>query len=87
MILQGVNPVALAVSQLFKFEKDVPDGEMVLSAPAYSAAWPTLARAYHAFQELKEVELVGYPKRVMLHRLRREDVADIDEFVGEAIFD
>ena len=75
--MQGVNPVTLAVSQLFKFEQDVPDGEIVLTELAYQAVWPTLARAYHAFQKIKEVELAGYPDPVALHRLRREDVEQV----------
>lgn len=83
VILQGVNPVALAVSQLFKFEKDVEENEIVLSEPAYQAAWPTLARAYHAFEAMGDVELPGYPEPVGLYRLRRETVLKVGEFVLE----
>lgn len=83
VILRGVNPVALAVSQLFKFEKAVSSGDVVLSAPAYNAAWPTLARAYHAFEPQGEVELDGYPKPVMLYRLKREEVNTLKQFIQE----
>jgi len=83
VILRGVNPVALAVSQLFKFEKTVAEGDIVLSATAYSAAWPTLGRAYHAFERQGEVELVGYPNPTMLYRLKRESVIDLKDFVEE----
>jgi len=72
VILHGINPISLAVSQLFKLEKSVPDGELVLTNPAYMAAWPTLARAYHAFDDVGTVELDGYPRPVALHRLRLE---------------
>ncbi|CAN5729000.1 hypothetical protein BH18ACT13_BH18ACT13_16740 [soil metagenome] len=51
VLLDGVNPIALAVAQL-KLEKQIPDGQVVLTEPAYHAAWPTLGRAYHAFEEL-----------------------------------
>lgn len=66
VILRGVNPIALAVSQLFKFEKEVDAGEVALSEPAYQAAWPTLARAYHAFEHKKDVDLSGYPQPMAL---------------------
>jgi class 3 adenylate cyclase len=83
VILRGVNPVALAVSQLFKFEKEVAAGEIALSAPAYYAAWPTLARAYHAFEPQGEVDLDGYPDPVVLYRLKREMALGLDQFVRE----
>jgi class 3 adenylate cyclase len=83
VILRGVNPVALAVSQLFKFEKAVLGGDIVLSAAAYDAAWPTLARAYHAFEPQGEVELDGYPDPVMLYRLKRETVANVKQLAQE----
>jgi class 3 adenylate cyclase len=83
VILRGVNPISLAVSQLFKFEKDVDAGEVGLSDPAYRAAWPTLARAYHAFEPKKEVALPGYPQPMTLFRLRRELLLTIKEFVDE----
>jgi class 3 adenylate cyclase len=67
--LNGVNPLSIAVSQTFKMEKAVPDGEMVLSEPAYQVAWPTIARAYRAFESAGEVELEGMPGVVGLHRL------------------
>lgn len=88
VILRGVNPVALAVSQVFKFEKSVAEGDIALSAPAYYAAWPTLARAYHGFEPQGEVELDGYPDPVMLYRLRRDSVLNLEEFVQEtSLFD
>lgn len=88
VILRGVNPVALAVSQVFKFEKSVAEGDIALSAPAYYAAWPTLARAYHGFEPQGEVELDGYPGPVMLYRLKRDFVLSLDDFVQEtSLFD
>jgi class 3 adenylate cyclase len=83
VILRGVNPISLAVSQLFKFEKDVAGGELALSDPAYQTAWPTLARAYHAFEPKGQVELPGYPGPMTLHRLCREQVLSIKDFVEE----
>jgi class 3 adenylate cyclase len=83
VILRGVNPIALAVSQVFKFEKAVAANDIVLSTPAYHAAWPTLARAYHAFESQGEVALEGYPEPTMLYRLRREIVCSLDDFLKE----
>jgi len=87
VILRGVNPVALAVSQLFNFEKDVGENEIVLSQSAYYAAWPTLARAYHAFEPQGEVKLIGYPEPVMLYRLKREESTGLMQFVEEVSTD
>jgi class 3 adenylate cyclase len=83
VILRGVNPIALAVSQLFKFEKEVASGDIALSTPAYSAAWPTLARAYHAFEPQGKVALDGYPEPTMLYRLRRDTANRLDDFLIE----
>jgi class 3 adenylate cyclase len=83
IILHGINPISLAVSQLFKMEKKVGEGEIVLTEPAYSAAWPTLARAYHAFDALGPVEVEGYPRPIGLFRLAREGRRAVD-FVEEA---
>jgi class 3 adenylate cyclase len=83
VILRGVNPIALAVSQLFKFEKHVAGGDIALSMPAYHAAWPTLARAYHAFEPQGNVELDGYPQPMTLYRLKRDAVANLTDFLRE----
>lgn len=81
--VRGVNPVALAVSQLFKFEKSVAAGDIALSEAAYYAAWPTLARAYHAFEAQGAVELEGYPDPIELYRVRRELAPDLGQLVDE----
>jgi hypothetical protein len=85
VLLEGVNPIALAVSQLFKIEKHVESGDIALTDAAYHAAWPTLGRAYHAFEDCGLVDLDGHPTKVMLHRLLREQHLDLAEFVTEGV--
>lgn len=87
VLLDGVNPIALSVSQLFKIEKRVANGDVALTDPAYHAAWPTLARAYHAFEDCGLVDMDGYPKPVMLHRLARQMHQDVVDFVAESDFE
>lgn len=65
--LDGVNPLSLAVSQTFKMEKSVPAGAIGMTHPAYVVAWPTLARAYHAFSHLADIELDGFKQPVGLY--------------------
>lgn len=69
IILHGINPISLAVSQLFKMEKSVSAEEIVLTEPAYFTAWPTLARAYHAFCKCGTITLDGYKKPVSLYKV------------------
>jgi class 3 adenylate cyclase len=87
VLLEGVNPIALAVSQLFKIEKNVGSGDIALTDAAYHTAWPTLGRAYHAFEDCGLVDLDGHPTRVMLHRLFREQHPNLAEFVAEGGLD
>lgn len=81
--LEGVNPLSLGVSQCFKMEKKVAGGDIVLTDVAYHAAWPTLARAYHAFVDYGDVELDGYPSPVTLHKLWAQDASELDEIAKE----
>jgi class 3 adenylate cyclase len=67
--LDGVNPLSLAVSQTFKMEKEVGASELVLTEPAYSVAWPSIARAYHAFEPAGSATLPGFTSPVNLYRL------------------
>lgn len=83
--LQGVNPFSLAVSQTFKIEKAVQAGEIVLTEPAYSVAWPTVARAYHGFEISDTIKLDGFKHEVTLHRLIIKDKDDIERVVAEQI--
>ncbi len=83
--LQGVNPLSLAVSQVFKFEKEVPGGAIALSELAYHVAWPTLARAYHAFIKIGSVTLDGYPGPVTLYGLKVHDQQDLERMVVEQL--
>jgi class 3 adenylate cyclase len=87
VLLEGVNPIALAVSQLFKIEKQVKNGDIALTDAAYHAAWPTLGRAYHAFEDCGLVDLDGHPTKVMLHRLFREQHLKVADFIAESGFD
>lgn len=50
-------------------EKAAADGEMTLSEPAYQVAWPTIRRAYRAFEPAGNVELEGHDGSVQLHQL------------------
>jgi len=83
--LQGVNPLALAVSQVFKMEKSVEGGKIVLTEPAYLVAWPTLARAYRAFEQYGEVDLEGYKSKVKTYELLVNEKKDISRMIEEAI--
>ena len=83
--LTGVNPLSLAVSQTFKMEKTVEAGAIVLTEPAYNVAWPTIARAYHGFEDYGAVELDGYPEPVRLHRLTINDDDDLARILQEAL--
>jgi len=83
--LTGVNPLSLAVSQTFKMEKTVEAGAIVLTDPAYNVAWPTIARAYHGFEDYGTVELDGYPEPVRLHRLTVNDDDDLKRILEEVI--
>jgi class 3 adenylate cyclase len=83
--LDGVNPLSLAVSQVFKMEKSVPDGALALSAPAYSVAWPTLARAYRLFEQLPGVTLPGFSDPVPLYKLKANDPAELENMAAESI--
>lgn len=83
--LTGVNPLSLAVSQTFKMEKSVEAGAIVLTDPAYNVAWPTVARAYHGFEDYGNVELDGYPQPVPLHRLTVNDEDDLKRILEEVL--
>ena len=81
--LQGVNPLSLAVSQVFKMEKAVAGNAIVLTESAYHVAWPTLARAYHGFSEAGQIDLDGYSSPVRLFELQVHDAQDLARIVGE----
>lgn len=83
--LNGVNPLSLAVSQTFKMEKSVAGGDLVLTDPAYHIAWPSIARAYHAFQPYGSVELDGFPEPVHLHQLMIHDEQDTHRIASEEL--
>ncbi len=81
--LRGVNPLSIAVSHTFKLEKFIAGGTIGLSEPAYSVAWPTLARAYHAFKQIGTASLDGYPKPIQLFQLVEHDEHDLERMVLE----
>jgi class 3 adenylate cyclase len=83
--LEGVNPLSLAVSQTFKMEKTVPGGAIALTQPAYSVAWPTLARAYHAFAHLGDVDLDGFQDRVGVYILNDVLPDELDRIASETL--
>jgi len=83
--LEGVNPLSLAVSQTFKMEKAVPGGAIALTQPAYSVAWPTLARAYHAFAHLGNIELDGFLDCVGLYTLQEVLPDELDRIASETL--
>ena len=85
VFLDGVNPLSLAVSQCFKMEKKVQADDVVLTDPAYHVAWPTIARAYHAFADYGEVDLDGFKTPVRLHELVFQDEQDLKELIGERL--
>ena len=82
--LDGVNPLSLGVSQTFKMEKSVQGGDIVLTAPAYVIAWPSLARAHHAFIAYGQIELDGFAEPVELYRLSVHDEKDLERTVLES---
>lgn len=83
--LQGVNPLSLAVSQTFKMEKEVSADCLVLTDPAYHVAWPTVARAYHGFKQIKSIELDGFKAEVPLHQLVIHDRDDLERIAKERL--
>lgn len=83
--LDGVNPLSIATSHAFKIEKQVQSDHIVLTDPAYNAAWPTIARAYHGFEDYGTIELDGYDSPVRLHRLIIHDAEDTERIVAESI--
>jgi class 3 adenylate cyclase len=83
VFLKGVNPIALAVSQTFKIEKDIPDNSIGLTESAFLSAYPTLSRAYHAFEKHKSISVPGFNEKVMLYLLKFEDEKDLDNIIKE----
>jgi class 3 adenylate cyclase len=81
--LEGINPIALAVSQTFKMEKSVQANHIVLTDPAYHVAWPTIMRAYHGFTDYGSVELDSFKEPVKLHKLELHDNDDISRIIQE----
>ena len=81
--LDGVNPLSLGVSQVFKMEKAVKGGDIVLTAPAHCVAWPSLPRAGKAFEPYGEVELDGFSSPVQLFKLALHDENDLERMVLE----
>lgn len=84
--LEGVNPLSLAVSQTFQMEKEIEAGVIALTDPAYHVAWPTIKRAYHGFSDYKMVNLDGFSKEVLLHKLELHDKDDLSRIVEENNF-
>lgn len=82
--LQGVNPLSIAVSQTFKMDKYGISDEIVLSNHAFLVAWPTLARAYYAFQKYDTIDFEGCDSPVDLHRLIVIQPATIKQLAEEA---
>lgn len=80
---QGVNPLSLAVSQTFKMEKNIPNGQIGLTEPAFLIAWPSIARAFKGFSEIGRIELLGYEKEVNLYTLNQYDSDDLDRILAE----
>jgi hypothetical protein len=54
-----------------------------LTETAYHVAWPTVARAYHGFRPIGEVELAGYSSPVRLYQLLIHDDVDLLRIVEE----
>lgn len=81
--LNGVNPLSIAVSQTFKMEKAVRDGSMALSEPAYQVAWPTIRRAYRAFDRVGEVEIEALAGVIGLYELVTFGPDDFGEIADE----
>jgi hypothetical protein len=80
-----VNPISLAVSNVFKIEKRVSGGDIVLTSPAYMVAWPTIARAYHGFEEYGRIRLEGYRGYVKLFKLVLHDKDDAARIAVEQL--
>ena len=83
VFLKGVNPIALSVSQTFKIEKDIPDNSIGLTESAFLSAYPTVSRAYHAFEKHKSISVPGFDEKVMLYLLNFEDENDLDRIIKE----
>lgn len=81
--LDGVIPISLAVSQTFKMEKSVGANDIVLTAPAFHVAWPTIMRAYHGFSDYGQVDLDGFKDSVDLYKLRINDSDDLARIIEE----
>jgi hypothetical protein len=64
--LNGVNPLALAVSQLFKMEKAIEGGTLGLTGPAFHVAWPSVPYPELTFKPSGSVELPGHAEEVPL---------------------
>jgi class 3 adenylate cyclase len=82
--LSGVNPISLAVSQLFKVEKTAKADEIVLTQSAFAIAWPTLARAYHAFEAIGDVDIEGFMGKLPLYRLRTSEYSPPSRIADES---
>ncbi len=67
--LNGMNPLALAVSQLFKMEKAIDGGSIGLTGPAFHAAWPSVLYPEYTFIPAGAVDLPGSPEDVPLAKV------------------
>lgn len=83
--LSGVNPIALAVSQAFKMEKRAAANEILLSETAYFVAWPSLARAHYAFEEVGSIDIEGHRGKMGLYRLKTTAVSTPARLADEAL--
>lgn len=78
VFLNGMNPLALAVSQLFKMEKAIQGGSIGLTDAAFHAAWPTVLYPEYTFLPAGAVELPGYPEDVPIMTVDLEFLDDQD---------
>ena len=62
--LSGTNPLALAISQLFKMEKEVPADAVALTDSALHVAWPTVESPEELFFAKGAVEIPGFSEPV-----------------------
>ncbi len=81
--LQGVNPLGLSVAQIFKMEKNVNEGDIVLTSTAFNIAWPTVTRAHYGFSEYTTIELDGYNEPVKLFKLDFSSGNELQEIIDE----
>lgn len=65
----GSDVNALAINQVFKMEKHVGAGEIVLTDVAHKLAAPSLYPKQCQFERCRSVRLEGYGSPVKLHRL------------------